>query len=129
MEIVKPFFERRWQVICAYLAMVMVITFPTVLDPFTAAIGHHQTTVGCHLWVLWWSAQGLPLETEMLFYPNGTDVLSLYGSDVLSFLPPFATSILRSAVLLRFGLSAMFEMVGFTVNHSVLILGISSARR
>ena len=35
--------------------------------------------------VLWWAPQGLShIETDLIFYPYGGDVMKLYGSDVLS---------------------------------------------
>ena len=84
MEPLTPWLvSRRW-VIALYCCMAICVTYPTFLSPFSTAVGHPHTTVGCHLWVLWWSQSGLPLHTDMLYYPNGADVLGLYGSDVLS---------------------------------------------
>ena len=47
--------------------------------------GHPEASVGCHLWVIWWAQHHLGvLETDLLFFPYGADVVQLYGSDVLS---------------------------------------------
>ena len=56
-----------------------------ITDPINLILGHEQATVGCHIWVLWWAQQGMTnIQTDMIFYPNGSDVVLLYGSDILS---------------------------------------------
>lgn len=73
----------------AYLLVGVVLavglTWPMPLHPVSTIVGLPQTTGACHLWVLWWAREHLvELDSPLLFYPNGGDVMRLYGSDVLS---------------------------------------------
>ena len=76
--------KKHWE-LTAYIVLVLVFTFPMITDPINLILGHDQATAGCHIWVLWWAQQGMSnIETDLIFYPNGADVVLLYGSDVLS---------------------------------------------
>ncbi len=71
----------------AWLALLaLVVSWPAALG--TELLGHPRCSAGCHAWLLWIAGlqldQGLGLETELLFHPQGADLLRLYGSDLLS---------------------------------------------
>ena len=68
-----------------FLGLALMLTWPMAADPFSTVPGHPEASVGCHLWVIWWAQHHLGvLETDLLFFPYGADVVQLYGSDVLS---------------------------------------------
>ena len=67
------------------LAVIVLVTWPMAADPTGAILGHPECTAGCHVWVLWWAQEHVQdLHTELLFFPRGADVITLYGSDLLS---------------------------------------------
>jgi hypothetical protein len=69
-----------------------------VLNPTTAAVGHPQASVGCHIWVIWWAQSGLGQAlSPLLFHPHGADVIRLYGSDLVS--PPLLAALPVGPVL------------------------------
>lgn len=81
----EPLISRWWGALLCYLFLSGVVLYPASTMPFTYIAGHEQATAGCHVWVLWWAQQGLShIETDLIFYPYGGDVMKLYGSDVLS---------------------------------------------
>lgn len=67
------------------LAVSLAITWPMATDPAGQILGHPECTAGCHVWVLWWAQNHLgDPHTPLLFFPHGADVVTLYGSDLLS---------------------------------------------
>jgi hypothetical protein len=70
-----------------YILVVCLLTYPMILSPNSVVIGHEYASVACHIWVLWWAREHLgEFDTDLIFYPYGSDVVQLYGSDILS--PP-----------------------------------------
>ncbi|RME26098.1 MAG: hypothetical protein D6798_07330 [Deltaproteobacteria bacterium] len=68
-----------------YLALALLVTWPVVLHPVDTVLGHPQASAACHVWVLWWARHHVTeIVTPLLFFPYGADVVTLYGSDVLS---------------------------------------------
>ncbi len=87
MELVEryPWLLSRWLAGLVYIFCIAVVMYPVSLSPFSLIVGHEQATAGCHVWVLWWAQQGVSnINTELIFFPYGGDVMKLYGSDVLS---------------------------------------------
>ena len=81
----EPLISRWWGATLCYIIMAGIVLYPVSVMPFSYIAGHEQATAGCHVWVLWWAQQGLTnIETDLIFYPYGGDVMKLYGSDVLS---------------------------------------------
>ena len=81
----EPLISRPWGSLICYVALAAIVLYPASIMPFSFIAGHEQATAGCHVWVLWWAQQGLSnIETDLIFYPYGGDVMKLYGSDVLS---------------------------------------------
>ena len=77
--------QKRWGAFLCYFLITGMVLYPASISPFLRIVGHEQATAGCHVWVLWWAQQGLGnIETDLIFYPYGGDVMKLYGSDVLS---------------------------------------------
>ena len=78
--------RRFWGLLVAWLlALSLAITWPMALDPAGQILGHPECTAGCHVWVLWWAQNHLgDPHTPLLFFPHGADVVTLYGSDLLS---------------------------------------------
>lgn len=86
MESISP----RWKAFAGYVFLILILTYPMILSPTQVVIGHEYASVACHIWVLWWAREHLgEFDTELIFYPNGADVVQLYGSDILS--PPILT--------------------------------------
>lgn len=77
---------RAWAALLLWLVVVAVaVTWPMASDPIGQILGHPECTAGCHVWVLWWAQTHLgDPHTPLLFYPHGADVVTLYGSDLLS---------------------------------------------
>ena len=72
--------RRSWVL---FLALALVLTWPMVADPFSTVPGHPEASVGCHLWVIWWAQHHLGvLETDLLSFPYGADVVQLYCSEL-----------------------------------------------
>ncbi|MCK6507654.1 hypothetical protein L6R53_30525 [Myxococcota bacterium] len=68
-----------------FAALATLVTWPMALDPVGSLLGHPQASAPCHVWVLWWARHHLDaLHSPLLFHPYGADVVTLYGSDVLS---------------------------------------------
>ena len=85
-----------------FLFLALVVTWPMAASPMQTIIGHEEATSGCHVWVLWWAQQHLgDPHTELLFFPNGADVVTLYGSDILS---PLLFAVLPIPAALGFNL-------------------------
>ena len=93
-----------------YIIMAGVVLYPASITPFFFIVGHEQATAGCHVWVLWWAQQGLSqIETDLIFYPYGGDVMKLYGSDILS--PLLLSWIPISPVYIIFGFGSSWFLV------------------
>ena len=68
-----------------FLLVALLVTWPVVLHPVDSVVGHAQTSTGSHVWVLWWAQNHLSqVQTDLIFFPHGADVVQLYGSDLLS---------------------------------------------
>jgi len=68
-----------------FLGLAVLVTWPMALHPATTILGHPQASAACHVWVLWWAQHHVDeILTPLLFFPYGADVVTLYGSDVLS---------------------------------------------
>ena len=67
-----------------FLLLALLVTWPAVLHPVDTVVGHAQTSTGSHVWVLWWAQNHIAdLQTDLIFFPHGADVIQLYGSDLL----------------------------------------------
>jgi len=68
-----------------FLLLALLVTWPAVLHPVETVVGHAQTSTGSHVWVLWWAQNHIAdVQTDLIFFPHGADVIQLYGSDLLS---------------------------------------------
>ena len=75
-------------VLAAYAGLAVLITWPLVLELQTHIIGYENCTNRMHVWVLWVVKQMLmtgemSVNTDYIFYPNGSNMVRLYGSDLL----------------------------------------------
>ena len=106
-----------------FLLLSVLVTWPMPASPMRVVVGHEEATAACHVWVLWWAQRHLgELHTDLIFHPNGADVVALYGSDVLSPLllaglplPPvlaFNLWVLTLLVLGGFGARALGRTLG-----------------
>ncbi len=84
--------RRGWRgealALAGYLVLALLLTWPLALHLHDRLIGHEHCTNRMHLWVLWMVKQMLfsgqaPVHTEHIFYPFGTNLVRLYGSDLL----------------------------------------------
>jgi hypothetical protein len=93
-----------------YLGLALVMTWPMVADPLGTVPGHPEASVGCHIWVIWWAQNHLSeLHTDLLFHPQGADVVQLYGSDALS---PLLLGVLPLPPALLYNLWVLTLLVG-----------------
>ncbi len=74
-------------VLLAYAALSVVITWPLITELGTHIIGYENCTNRMHVWVLWVVKQMLgtgdmSVNTDYIFYPNGSNMVRLYGSDL-----------------------------------------------
>jgi hypothetical protein len=100
-----------------YLLVVCMLTYPMILSPSSVVIGHEYASVACHIWVLWWAREHLgEFDTDLIFYPYGSDVVQLYGSDILS--PPLLAQ-------LPFSLAVLYNFWVIVL----LLVGAMGARR
>ena len=100
-----------WRSLLAYIALVLVLTYPMILSPTQVVVGHEYASVACHIWVLWWAREHLgELDTDLIFYPHGADVVQLYGSDILS--PPLLAQLPFSLPLLYNGWVLLLLLIG-----------------
>ncbi len=75
----------RWLPLLWYPPLALLVSWPLALEPVSTIIGHAQASAGCHVWVLWWAQHHIGnIDTDLIFFPYGADVMQLYGSDVLS---------------------------------------------
>ncbi len=111
-----------WPLLAAWTGLLAVLlVWPMPLDPTGTVVGLPEATAPCHVWVLWWAREHLgdPL-TDLIFYPHGADVVTLYGSDVLSPLlfsqlplsPVLAYNLWATALLVLGGLGAAWMARG-----------------
>lgn len=86
MEVLNfKIWEHNWGVCLLYIFIAGIVLYPASMNLFSVIVGHEQATAGCHVWVLWWAQQGLEdIQSDLIFFPYGGDVMKLYGSDVLS---------------------------------------------
>lgn len=78
---------NRWVRLVVYLALAAWLVWPMPLDPGGVIVGHAEATAPMHVWVIWWAGHHLgDWHSSLLFFPEGADVVRLYGSDFLS--PP-----------------------------------------
>ncbi len=102
---------KRFLPVLWFLFLALLVTWPAVLSPVEQVVGHAQTSTGSHVWVLWWAQNHLSeVQTDLIFFPHGADVIQLYGSDLLSPvilgrlpLPPTTLHNLWAWVLLTMG--------------------------
>lgn len=94
-----------------YVLIILILTYPMILSPTEVVIGHEYASVACHIWVLWWAREHLgELDTDLIFYPHGADVVQLYGSDILS--PPLLAQLPFSLALLYNGWVVFLLVIG-----------------
>lgn len=75
-------------ILLAYTGLALLLTWPIVLNLSGEILGHEHCTNRMHVWVLWIVKQmllsgELPIDTSYIFYPAGSDLVRLYGSDML----------------------------------------------
>lgn len=84
----QPWWQRipPWPARVAwYIALALLLTWPVIRSPSQTLLGHAEASAPCHVWVLWWAQHHLSdIHTDLIFHPYGADVVTLYGSDVLS---------------------------------------------
>ena len=74
-------------VLAAYVGLAILITWPLITELDTHIIGYENCTNRMHVWVLWVVKQmlgtgELSVNTDYIFYPNGSNMVRLYGSDL-----------------------------------------------
>lgn len=74
-------------VLAAYAGLAILITWPLIQQLDTHIIGYENCTNRMHVWVLWVVKQmlgtgDLSVNTDYIFYPNGSNMVRLYGSDL-----------------------------------------------
>ena len=103
--------NSRWKALAGYLLVILILTYPMILSPTRVVIGHEYASVACHIWVLWWAREHLgDFETDLIFYPNGADIVQLYGSDILS--PPLLSFFPLPLALLYNGWVILLLLIG-----------------
>ena len=107
-----------------HLLLTLVLTYPVILNPINSVVGHEQTSVACHVWVIWWAQQSLSIETPLIFFPYGADVVRLYGSDLFS---PLLFSFLPfpPSLLYNFWVHLLLVVGGLGVRQLLLFLKTS----
>ena len=77
----------------ASLALAILITWPTVLDPAGGMLGHPGNDTWNHAWGFWWVVDGVtvdgavPLRTELLNHPTGGTLFFIDSFNALLSLP------------------------------------------
>ena len=105
--------ETIWFVVCT-----CAVTWPTVLQPGTAALGSAKADGMKHLWTLWWMRASVwregefPFSTQLVNFPSGMDLYPiepLHG--LIAVALPFVDVVLLSNLLVMVNLFAT-GMVG-----------------
>ncbi len=120
------------------LALALALTWPMALHPIASVVGIAHATVLCHLWVLWWAKEHLAdVYSPLLFFPNGGDVIELYGSDLLSplllrWIPAPVSLLYNGWVVLLLvtggvGAARLAERAGATAAASFIALAVYEA--
>lgn len=110
-----------------YGALAVLVTWPIVTEPTELLLGHPEASAPCHVWVLWWAREHIDaIETDLIFHPHGADVVTLYGSDVLS---PLLLRPLPLPPTLLYNLWVMFLLVvgGLGVDRVARRVGATAA--
>ena len=121
MDAVNKHISTLKGAIGVYLLLTVILTFPVILSPINTVVGHEQASVGCHVWVIWWAQQSFNIETPLIFYPYGADVVRLYGSDLFS---PLLFSFLPfpPSLLYNFWVHLLLLVGGLGVRQLLLFL-------
>jgi len=105
--------EAVWFAICT-----VVLTWPTVIQPGTAALGSPKADGMKHLWTLWWMRASVwregefPFSTHLVNWPTGMDLYPIEPlNGLVSVATPFLDIILLSNLLVMVNLFAT-GMVG-----------------
>lgn len=75
-----------------YLILVIVASWPLILQFRTAVPGHPWLSVKIHLWQFWWTREALLsakeafFRTHLLYFPDGLDTLTEMGNFLLPIL-------------------------------------------
>jgi hypothetical protein len=118
MGAMKERLKRWWMAGLWFVTVTVVLTWPTVIQPGTAALGSPKADGMKHLWTLWWMRASVwregsfPFNTTLVNFPKGMD---LYPIEPLNGLvaigAPFIDIILLSNLLVMVNLFAT-GMVG-----------------
>ena len=106
-------------VLLAYVGLAILITWPLIQQLDTHIIGYENCTNRMHVWVLWVVKQMLgtgdmSVNTDYIFYPNGSNMVRLYGSDL--FYPVVLSPLVHAlspAVVLNLKVMFSFFMAPF----------------
>ena len=119
--------------LAGYLVLALLLTWPLLLHLHDRLIGHEHCTNRMHLWVLWMVKQMLfsgqaPVQTEHIFYPFGTNLVRLYGSDLLYplVLSPL-TELLSAAVVFNLKILLSLTFAPYGVFRLLRYLGTGRA--
>ena len=131
------FTEDGWRgallALAGYFALAVLLTWPLLPHLGDRLIGYEHCTNRMHLWVLWMVKQMLfsgqvPVHTEHIFYPFGTNLVRLYGSDLLYpvVLSPL-THLLSAAVVFNLKILFSLTVAPYGVFRLLRYLGVGRA--
>lgn len=110
--------KKWWVESLWFVAVTAAVTWPTIVQPGTAALGSPKADGMKHLWTLWWMRASVwregsfPFNTQLVNFPDGMDLYPiepLNGLVAIAF--PFIDIILLSNLLVLVNLFAT-GMVG-----------------
>ena len=80
MGAIKERLKRWWMAGLWFATVTVVLTWPTVIHPGTAALGSPKADGMKHLWTLWWMRASVwregafPFNTTLVNFPKGMDL-------------------------------------------------------
>lgn len=118
MGVIAEKLKNWWVAILWFATVTVIATWPTIIQPGTAALGSPKADGMKHLWTLWWMRASVwregsfPFETKLVNFPEGMDLYPiepLNGLIAIAF--PFIDIVLLSNLLVMLNLFAT-GMVG-----------------
>ena len=111
-------FGNWWVATIWFAACTCMVTWPTVVQPGTAALGSAKADGMKHLWTLWWMRASVwregsfPFETALVNFPYGMDLYPIEPlNGLVAILLPMVDTVLLSNLLILLNLFAT-GMVG-----------------
>jgi len=110
--------KKWWVESVWFVAVTAAVTWPTIVQPGTAALGSPKADGMKHLWTLWWMRASVwregsfPFNTQLVNFPDGMDLYPIEPlNGLVSIAFPFIDIILLSNLLVLVNLFAT-GMVG-----------------